>query len=305
MTNVGPGAILEDNASEEVAVIVWVVGAVVVIVVTVLLRLSRGSLTRPDAGLAPVEGTIRPHGDRAVVTIDLTGVDPRNPAVTRLLDDVVARAFATVTDASEVEVQDSNGMVLLVRPRTRPVRPPAAAMPPELLEPHHRPGSRSLVSDDDRPDRAHPHFEPAEPPPARPLADRFELPPNVRRAVTDPDDPVELVAALITAAGGPVAVDGSVIRRGDDIVIVLPFALGEAVPPEALSHAYRLFERMPVRSAVVVTAGHMDPVDVRRREALAPQLAHAGPEGIQRMADAVAIGVDPIRFVMPPHLSLR
>ena len=31
---------------------------------------------------------------------------------------------------------------------------------------------------------------------------------------------------------------------------------------------------------------------------LAPQVLHAGPDGIQRMADAVSLGADPLRFAV-------
>ena len=36
--------------------------------------------------------------------------------------------------------------------------------------------------------------------------------------------------------------------------------------------------------------------DVRRREFLDPALLHSGPEGIQRMADAVSLGGNPMNF---------
>jgi hypothetical protein len=43
--------------------------------------------------------------------------------------------------------------------------------------------------------------------------------------------------------------------------------------------------------------------DVHRREMLAPHVLHAGPDGIQRMADAVAVGADPLRFAVAPAVA--
>jgi hypothetical protein len=41
--------------------------------------------------------------------------------------------------------------------------------------------------------------------------------------------------------------------------------------------------------------------EISRRHALAPALLHAGPDGIQRMADAAAMGADPLDFVVGIH----
>ena len=43
--------------------------------------------------------------------------------------------------------------------------------------------------------------------------------------------------------------------------------------------------------------------ETRRREMLDPALLHAGLEGFQRMADAVAVGADPIDFAAAPALA--
>jgi hypothetical protein len=43
-------------------------------------------------------------------------------------------------------------------------------------------------------------------------------------------------------------------------------------------------------------------LDVRRREFLDPALLHSGPEGIQRMADAVSLGGNPMSFAAAPAL---
>lgn len=46
--------------------------------------------------------------------------------------------------------------------------------------------------------------------------------------------------------------------------------------------------------------GRMDPADLGRREFLAPELRHVGARAIQRMADAVSIGADPLAFASAP-----
>ena len=38
---------------------------------------------------------------------------------------------------------------------------------------------------------------------------------------------------------------------------------------------------------------------------LAPQVLHAGPDGIQRMADALSLGADPLRFAVAIPVSPR
>jgi hypothetical protein len=284
-----------------------VIGIGVLLVVAVSAAIVGGwrylRVVRPGGAAVPPAGSVRVEGTMAVVTVDLANVDPAHPAVARLLEDVIERAFQTVRSATRIEVRDGAGRVLAVRDRSTPVPAPAADLPRELLAPHHRTESRSLVADDDRPDRAHPHYASPEPK-AKPLADRFDLPPAVRETLRDHDDPVALVAALLAAGGEPVSVEGSLVRRGSTQVVVLPCRLGEPVLPEALNHAYRMLERLRARDGIVVTAGHMDPIDVRRRERLAPNVLHAGPDGIQRMADAVAVGADPLRFVTPPQLVL-
>lgn len=75
---------------------------------------------------------------------------------------------------------------------------------------------------------------------------------------------------------------------------------GPAVPREALDHAYRQFEASGAAEGLVVTLGLMDHNDVAHRELFAPELRHAGPEGIQRMLDGVALGGNPLRFALAP-----
>jgi hypothetical protein len=69
-----------------------------------------------------------------------------------------------------------------------------------------------------------------------------------------------------------------------------------------LNHAYRRFIQSGASRGVVLSAGFMQFLDVRRREFLDPALLHSGPEGIQRMADAVALGGNPMNFAAGPAL---
>ncbi len=48
----------------------------------------------------------------------------------------------------------------------------------------------------------------------------------------------------------------------------------------------------------MVTVGLLDPSDLRRREILAPNVHHVAHDGVQRMADAVAVGADPLAFAL-------
>jgi hypothetical protein len=70
------------------------------------------------------------------------------------------------------------------------------------------------------------------------------------------------------------------------------------VGAEDLNAAFLRFQRSGAKRGVMVTAGRLYAHESRRREALAPNLKHTGPKGIQRMADAVAMGANPLDFVV-------
>jgi hypothetical protein len=120
----------------------------------------------------------------------------------------------------------------------------------------------------------------------------------VRQRITNPDDAVDIVRAIIDATGAPFDLDDNVIVQGDRALVVIRTALHGAVGSEQLDAAYLRFERSRVKRGVVVTPGTMYLHEITRRHALAPALLHAGPDGIQRMADAVAMGADPLDFVV-------
>ena len=120
----------------------------------------------------------------------------------------------------------------------------------------------------------------------------------------DPDDPVEIVRAILAAADRPVErLDGELIRSGDKVVAVIGHRGGRPGVSKVLNDVYLRFQRSGARSGVVISLQYVDPADARRREILAPELTHQGPDAIQRMADAVAFGADPIEFAEGPALS--
>lgn len=278
-------------------------------VVTAVL-LARGYRVTPVGRGFPVDVGA---GRRAVLRLEIGAVDPRSDAVARLLDDAAGRVFAHFPDVDEVEVRSTEGSVLGVRRRhgEHPV-----AIPGTLHEPHpppHRvPDVGSVLADDrsvgtpgwsETTPAAHASDAGSLAPPHRPLADRFELPAPVRARIDDPDDPVSIVRALLEEAGLAPAVHADVLRVGDDAVVVVRAGIGEPVPAEALNRAYLRFRESGARRGVVVTPGFVPPHDVRRRESFDASLLHAGPDGIQRMADAVAIGANPLRFAAAPPLA--
>lgn len=282
-------------------------GAVVVIVV----QTARES-GRAERGAAPPTGPVSFVADGvAVITLDLTVTDPAADAVQRIVDDAVTRAFAAIPDAAEIEVRDEAGTVLARRRRERPRN---VSIPTELYEPH------ALRRAGPDPSAAHGWDEPmsagAMPGvqkdldpltvPHRLLAERLDLPQAVASHLVESggaDDAVALVRALLEAGGHLVEGTGETMRVGSTCVVVIRAPIGEPVGAGPLNQAYLRYAESGASRGLVVSPGFMDPLEVRRREVLAPEVLHAGPVGIQRMADAVALGADPLRFAAAPPLS--
>jgi hypothetical protein len=133
--------------------------------------------------------------------------------------------------------------------------------------------------------------------PKRPvLAQLLHLPSDVRSKVGNSDDPVEIVRALLEAAGLPVRVHDEVVLSQGQAIVVLRTGFGDPVSPAMLNHAYRRFIQSGASRGVVLSPGLMLFLDVGRSELLDPTLLHSGPEGIQRMADAVSLGGKPLSF---------
>ena len=241
-----------------------------------------------------------------VVVLDVRDADPADPAVIRLVHETGVRALAEFPDVVEVEVRARGGRLLGTADR-RIRRPKRVAIPRHLYEPHESgtgaPAAAPPAREEDLPATATPRLVAALEPPPRPLADRFELPGAVRERVRDPRDPVDLVRAILEASGADVSVAGDLLRVGEVAVVVIPAHGSELVGADALNHAYRRVLEARADRGVVLSMGPLRVEDVHRREMLAPHVLHAGPDGIQRMADAVAVGADPLRFAVAPAVA--
>lgn len=230
------------------------------------------------------------------VTLDLPGADPDDPAVQRLVRDAAHRALARDRTFDEVEVVARDGTVLGHERRPEPL-PADVALPESLREPHAP--VRHTPSAVPHPDAGHPAHV-AEPSPevrAAPLADRLELPSVVRDRITAPDRATEVLRAILEVAGRPVEVDGDLVTSGDlAIAVVDPRAGSE----RALNHGFLRIEATDASQGMILRLGYVDPALTRRREAAAPHVRHIGIDALQRMADAAAVGADPIAFAAGP-----
>lgn len=174
----------------------------------------------------------------------------------------------------------------------------AAALPlfeddPLLTQVEVRDRQGSLLAMIDRADglvlAEHDPFEDVAP------AEDLILPSEVRDRLPEHPSLVEVVGAILEAAGHDVDRDGDILKVGDRAVVVL-----EATHPDALSAAYLRYRDSGARTGVVVSRRSVAPSEIHRRELLAPDLRYADTGALQRMADAVAVGADPIAFALGP-----
>ncbi|MDP8931952.1 MAG: hypothetical protein M3O70_26125 [Actinomycetota bacterium] len=265
----------------------------------VMLWLRRRRSSSPRARPAPSRA--RPQltgplpGPEATVTLDIDAADPDNPSVQRLVRDAASRTFRTSPDVESVTVQNRAGTRLGTVERHQDL-PSRGVVAPERPQAGRRPPRRAARSRR-RPVTGGGAAE-EKVAPKRTLADRFELPDAVRATLRRPDDAVDVIRAILEAAQLPVEVHENVIRSGDDAVIVVSHAEGSAA--DALTRAFLRFQKSGASQGVVVSLGYFDPRDVRRRRVLAPNLHYAGLSAIQRMADAVDVGADPLTFATEP-----
>ncbi|MTV24192.1 hypothetical protein FTX61_01965 [Nitriliruptoraceae bacterium ZYF776] len=230
------------------------------------------------------------------LTLDLTDADPDDPSVERLVTEAGRRALVADPSLDHVDVRDRAGRVLgrVTRPGPLPGGP---QLPAELWEPHaprhHGPSPvPGAVADAPRgrvelsPEVAH-----------APLADRLELPAAVRAAVREPDRAVDVLRAILMVAGREVVVDGDLVLA-DDVAIAVVDPRRD--PDRALTHGFLRIQATDRPRGLVLRLGFVDPAVVRRREAAAPHVRHVGPDALQRMADAVASGADPVAFAAGP-----
>lgn len=269
--------------------------AVVLLLAAVVVAWRRASAaadSRPDR--RAWEGAGGVAGTRIV--LDLAGADPDLPSVERLVRETAHRALASDPDLGEVEVVDRDGRTLARERRPDPLRaePP---LPTALRVPPTRsPRGPSPVP---RHDVSHPRSVPEPAPQVRsaPLADRLDLPAGVRERVDDPDDGTAIVRAILEAGGRQVHRDGDLLRT-DDVAIAVVDVRDDA--DRALTHGFLRIEATDAARGLVIRLGYVDLATVRRREAAAAHVRHAGPDALQRMADAVAAGADPVAFAVAP-----
>jgi hypothetical protein len=262
-------------------------------VVIGLLRRARGT------GPSPRRGTWEEPETGGVIVLDLEIGDPDDPTVQRLVHDAGRRALVTDPDLASVEVRSRSGVVLATVTRTQPVRP-EPTIPDQLHQPttprRHSPDPTSPTGATPdaraRDEQVDVHV------PDRPFADRFVLPDAVRGTIRDPERAIDVVAAILEVAGRPVDRQGDVVVSDDVAVAIVPhLAHGTE---EALTRAFMHLRDTGAARGVVIRLGYVDPNEIRRREAAAPDVRHVTADAIQRMADAVALGGDPIAFAIGP-----
>lgn len=251
------------------------------------LRPARVERTPPPAPAPPRVST-----PRTSLRLDVQGGDPDHPSVQRLARSVALPVLERSPDVEEVLVKDRDGR--LIARITRPEPPPEPEehgdlpfdlrLHPRTYEPAHRGVTRP-------PD--------VEPEPPTPFAHHYDLPAAVTERLRDPDDPVDVVRAILDAGGRRATARGERVLTDDELLIVLPGHRG-VVTSGDLTHAYLTFHASRAPRGVAICLGYVDPDEIRRRELLAPALRHAGHDAIQRMADAVALGADPLAFVEAP-----
>lgn len=277
---------------------VVVVVGVVVIAVAAYVLVRR---TRPRRAPSPsLPATARTPG-QAEVTLPVEDADPETPATQRLVADAADRVLAADPEVVTVVVLSRGGRELGRIERRPAASRPFVDVPLALREPHaprHRGPGQPVEHEHGVGTSAHVRFEEERSEPHRTLADHFELPDAVRERIGNPEDPVQLVCAILEQAGVPIDVDDNFIHAGDQALVVLRTPLRAAVGPDDLSAAFLRYQRSGAKRGVVLTVGTLYTHEMRRREALAPALLHTGPDGIQRMADAVAMGANPLDFVV-------
>jgi hypothetical protein len=276
---------------------VVVVVLLVIALILLLIRLMRG----PGPRHTPPGEWRSTEIDTGVVTLDLAVEDPDLPAVQRLVNDVARRTLRASPSLDEVEVRGRDGTVLGRVARPAPL-PPPPAIPEALHEPRTardrtpRPvgsggGARRLPEPDREIDLTVP---------GQPIADRFDLPESVRRRVRDPERAIDVVRAILQAAGRPVRMEHGLVVTGDTAIAVVPPS--PRAMSEALSDAFMRIQAADVARGVIVRLAYADPELVRHREVAAPHVRHVTADAIQRMADAVEAGGDPVEFAVAPLL---
>jgi hypothetical protein len=250
-----------------------------------------------------------PRGHSVRITLEMDVRDPDAPEVQRLVHDAATRMFAAHPDVDEIVVLSRSGTVLGTRERKTTL--PEHLVGPTTIPPQRRPVARART-----PESAVMPLQPGDLPVShflyaqrglhpdeqrRPVADRFELNDDVRGRVRDPNEPADVVRAILESAGLAPRVERDLLVVGNEAIVVLNDPMGPILP-DRLSHAFVRFRDSGASQGFVIGLGFMEPRDVKRREMMEPSFVHLGPDAIQRMADAAALGADPLRFARGPAL---
>lgn len=284
----------------ELLLTILLVAAIVVAAVAWWRRATPPGAAPSGSRSAPAAGRDEPviDGDEATIRLDVAARTTDAPAVARLVQGAAADLLRRAPDVSVVHVLNRDGEELESVPRHAA---PAGPVPPDTRPDADEPPPQPPRPDEQEqrspePVRATPSDEPV---PHRSVAGRFDLPASVREIL--PADPraVDIVRAIFDAAGIGAEVDGDLIRVHDTAIVVVG---GEdwGSASDALGRAFLQFQGSGAKRGVVVVLGSLDPRDVSRREALAKNVRYVGPEAIQRMADAVGAGGNPLDFALPP-----
>lgn len=231
-----------------------------------------------------------------VVTLPITSGTADDPAVQRLVRDAAARQFAAHAHVETVEVRRADDVVLDTVRRDEPLRPPVE-LPDSLHVERNRPRHGPNVTGSTPGPRTPLDVDPSDFATSdKPFADQFALPETVRARIDDPTSPTAVVAAILDEAGVAHRTEPGLVVAGDNAIVLVGDGSGHTVTSDDLARAFLRFESAHVRSGVAVCLGYVNPQELHRRELLAPTLRHAGPEAIQRMADALHLGGDPMVF---------
>ncbi|MFN2555529.1 MAG: hypothetical protein ABR592_01420 [Nitriliruptorales bacterium] len=273
---------------------------VVLVLVLMAIVIWRRRQKAPGRGPRPAASSVSPRaaaalpGPQAAITLDIVAVDPEHPAVQRLVRDAASRVLRTSPGVVVVTVEDRAGTRLGTIERN----PGPSELTP-LAQEVPKAGGRSRPSSWSGPEQTRTsRADEQKTAPHRSLAERFELPDVVRTRLRRPNDAVDIVRAILEAAELPAEVHDNLVLSGADAVIVVSETHGTA--SEAFSDAFLRFQKSGASQGVVITLGTFGIREMQRRQALAPSLRYAGMSAIQRMADAVALSGNPLRFATDP-----
>jgi MYXO-CTERM domain-containing protein len=264
-------------------------------------RSRRTETPRPSQTLEAVDGRI---------TLEVPADDVDDAALRRLATQLAERALDRDPALMVVEVVDLDGHNVLRLHRTQ--RPRTIELPEALHEPHVRPrrgpspvpdggrgGPRPPTDRDGDPTgtgREADTTTRVRPLGARPAVDRFALPDAVRARIAPDADHVSVLEAILSVAGHPTSRDGDLVLLPHMAFIVVNVRDdGE----RALSRAYLRLERTGRAHGIVIRQGYVDPAVLARRQRSAPDVVYTDTRALQRMADAVALGLNPLDFIQP------